>query len=236
MSALAAPPVPAVLCRGVTKVYESEGTATHALRGVDLEARAGEMLLLVGPSGCGKTTLLSVVAGILDATAGDVSVFGRDVHAMSARQKAAFRRDGIGFVFQQFNLFPSLTAAENVAVPLLLRGEARAAAVRRGRDLLARMGLESRTESSPLHLSGGQQQRVAIARALAAEPKLIVCDEPTASLDGETGARVMELLRETAVSAERCVVVVTHDSRVFRFGDRIAEMLDGRITAVREGR
>jgi len=232
---LAPPESPAVLCRAVTKVYEGDGTSTHALRGVDLEARAGEMLLLVGPSGCGKTTLLSVVAGILDATAGDVSVFGHDLHDMSPGEKTRFRRDGIGFVFQQFNLFPALTAAENVAVPLLLRGESRARAVARGRELLVRMGLEEKTETSPLNLSGGQQQRVAIARALAPEPRLIVCDEPTASLDGETGGRVMQLLRETAVSADRCVLVVTHDSRVFRFGDRIAEMVAGRITAVREG-
>jgi putative ABC transport system ATP-binding protein len=226
--------VPAIVCAGVTKVFRSEDTETRALRGVDLEARPGEMLLLVGPSGCGKTTLLSVVAGILDATEGSIRVFGEDVTAMSAREKTRFRRDAVGFVFQQFNLLNSLTSAENVAVPLLLRGVRRAEAVDRGRSLLASMGMEDKSEVSPLHLSGGQQQRVAIARALAPDPRLVVCDEPTASLDGETGARVMEVLRSTAVGDGRCVLVVTHDSRVFRFGDRIAEMVDGRITAVRE--
>ncbi|MCE9637495.1 MAG: ABC transporter ATP-binding protein [Planctomycetes bacterium] len=234
-SATAVATEPAIICRGVTKVFESDDSVVHALRGIDFEARPGEMLLLVGPSGCGKTTLLSVVAGILDQTAGEIRVYGQDVHSMKPAQKTAFRLRNIGFVFQQFNLVPSLTAAENVAVPLLLRGVKRAAAVQRGRELLTQVGLADKTEVSPLHLSGGQQQRVAIARAMAPEPRLIVCDEPTASLDGETGQHVMELLKSTAVAADRCVVVVTHDSRVFRFGDRIAEMLDGRITSIRNG-
>lgn len=223
----------AVRCRAVTKVFDTEGSLTHALRGVDLEVRSGEITLLVGPSGCGKTTLLSVIAGILDATAGEISVFGTRVDRLDGNGKTRFRRDTIGFVFQQYNLVPSLTAAENVAVPLLLRGVRRSEAVARGRALLAEVGLAEKSEVSPLHLSGGQQQRVAIARALAPEPRLIVCDEPTAALDGETGARVMELLRGSAVRAGRAILVVTHDSRVFRFGDRIAEMDDGRV--VRHG-
>jgi putative ABC transport system ATP-binding protein len=226
---------PAVLCRGVTKVFESDGDEVHALRGVDLEARAGELLLLVGPSGCGKTTLLSVIAGILDSTDGDVRVFGEDVHAMKPAAKTAFRLRTIGFVFQQYNLVPSLTAAENVAVPLLLRGVKRREAVERARGLLDHVGLHDKANAPPMNLSGGQQQRVAIARALAPEPRLIVCDEPTASLDGETGGHIMELLRKTASTADRCILVVTHDSRVFPFGDRIAEMLDGRIVATRNG-
>jgi putative ABC transport system ATP-binding protein len=225
----------AVVCRGVTKVFGSDGEEVHALRGVDLEARAGELLLLVGPSGCGKTTLLSVIAGILDSTGGEVRVFGEDVHAMGDAAKTAFRRRTIGFVFQQFNLVPSLTAAENVAVPLLLRGTPRRQAVAKAKELLDHVGIAEKSDTSPLHLSGGQQQRVAIARALAPEPRLIVCDEPTASLDGDTGAHIMELLRRTASAADRSILVVTHDSRVFPFGDRIAEMLDGRIVRTREG-
>ncbi|MCG3136132.1 MAG: putative ABC transporter ATP-binding protein YknY [Planctomycetes bacterium] len=225
--------LPAVVCRGVTKSFDTGDAEAWALRGVDFEARRGEMMLLAGPSGCGKTTLLSVIAGILDRTAGEVSVLGHDVHAMSPSRKTAFRRENIGFVFQQYNLVPSLTAAENAAVPLLLRGMRRHEAVDRAKETLASVGLGELTGRLPTQLSGGQQQRVAIARALVGRPGLLVCDEPTAALDGTTGAQVMETLRASAVGADRCVIVVTHDPRVFRFGDRMSEMLDGRITGVR---
>ncbi|MCC6671142.1 MAG: ABC transporter ATP-binding protein [Planctomycetes bacterium] len=226
--------VPAVRCVGLRKSYRSNGNEVVALRGVDLEARAGEMLLLVGPSGCGKTTLLSVLAGVLDADGGEAEVFGASVTRMRPRQRTEFRLRNIGFVFQHFNLLPSLSNAENVAIPLLLRGTPRAAAVDKAVAELRLVGLEGREHDHPHHLSGGQQQRVAIARALVAEPRLIVCDEPTASLDGDTGARILQLLKDIAVDRERCIVVVTHDARVFRFGDRIAEMLDGRIVKVHD--
>jgi putative ABC transport system ATP-binding protein len=191
--------------------------------------RFGEMTLLVGPSGCGKTTLLSVIAGLLDATDGEISVLGQNMDELSGTDSVLFRRKNLGFVFQQYNLLPALTAAENAAVPLLAAGMNRKRAVERASSLLSEMGLEKRLHALPSELSGGQQQRVALARALVHEPRLIVCDEPTSALDHETGRAVMDLLTKVAVREDRAVVVVTHDSRVFDFADRIAHMDDGRI-------
>ena len=222
----------AVVCRGVTKVYGDGPDAVHALRGIDVEVRSGELMMLVGPSGCGKTTLISVIAGILDQDDGACIVFGQDVKALGGREKTAFRARTVGFVFQAFNLLPALNAAENVAVPLLIQGVPRKEAVERGRAVLERVGLGERWRSKPAQLSGGQQQRVAIGRALVHDPKLIVCDEPTSSLDQETGHKVMEILREVAVGPGRSLVIVTHDSRVFEFADRIAKMNDGRVERV----
>jgi putative ABC transport system ATP-binding protein len=222
----------AVRCRGVTKQFGRGNTAVMALRGVDFDVWLGEMTLLVGPSGCGKTTLLSVIAGILDATDGEVTVLGKDLMAMSNGKKVRFRGDNIGFVFQQYNLLPALTAAENVAVPLIIAGYSRRVAVRLAAEQLEVVGLGERIHSMPTELSGGQQQRVAIARALAHEPRLLVCDEPTAALDSENGHRIMELLRSVALQPDRSVIVVTHDNRVFDFGDRIAHMDDGHIVNV----
>jgi len=222
----------AVHCRGVTKTYGSGEAQVTALRGVDLDVRRGELLMLVGPSGCGKTTLISVIAAILDQDAGDVHVLDRDVRAMSARERARFRGETIGFVFQAYNLLPALTAAENAAVPLLIGGVPRARAQARAREVLDAVGLGARTGALPAQLSGGQQQRVAIARALVHEPKVIVCDEPTSALDHESGQTVMELLRRVAQSSERALVVVTHDARIFGFADRIAHMDDGRIESI----
>jgi putative ABC transport system ATP-binding protein len=196
----------AVICRGVAKSYGTAGEVVHALRDVDLDVRTGELLMLVGPSGCGKTTLISIIAGILDQDRGDVRVFGADVKAMRQREKAKFRGRTVGFVFQQYNLLPALTAAENAAVPLLVMGTSRKEAVQRAEAMLEKVGLAERTRSLPAQLSGGQQQRIAIARALVHEPKLIVCDEPTSALDQDTGRRVMELLREVAVAPGRALV------------------------------
>jgi putative ABC transport system ATP-binding protein len=193
------------------------------------------MTLLVGPSGCGKTTLISIFAGLLDPTEGQLQVLGQDLAHMTDRQKVAFRRKNIGFVFQQYNLLPALSAAENAAVPLLINGVARHQAVDRARDLLARVGLADRADALPAQLSGGQQQRVAIARSLIHEPRLLVCDEPTAALDAQSGKTVMELIRRVAVQPDRAVIVVTHDNRVFGFGDRIVSMSDGRIEGVDKG-
>jgi putative ABC transport system ATP-binding protein len=189
-------------------------------------------MLLVGPSGCGKTTLISVLAGTLAADAGEFTVFGDDVQAMADGDRTRWRGRNVGFVFQSYNLIPTLTAAENVAVPRMLLGERRTAAVAQSRALLATLGLGDRTEAKPGQLSGGQQQRVAIARALLHEPRLVVCDEPTAALDHETGMRVMELLRGVARQRQRALLVVTHDARIFPFADRIAHMDDGRIVRV----
>jgi putative ABC transport system ATP-binding protein len=222
----------AVSLRGVTKSYGEGEARVPALRGVDLEIGAGELLMLVGPSGCGKTTLISVVAGILDQDEGACEVFGRDVKALGPREKARFRGENVGFVFQAFNLLPALTAAENVAIPLLIARRPRSEALARANAMLERVGIADRSRALPSQLSGGQQQRVAIARALVHEPRLVVCDEPTSSLDHRTGALVMEILRQIAMTGSRTLIVVTHDARIFSYADRIAAMDDGRITKV----
>jgi len=213
----------------VKKEFGTGDNRALVLRGVDFDVQFGEMTLLVGPSGCGKTTLLSVIAGLLDATDGEISVLGQNIEALSGTESVLFRRRNLGFVFQQYNLLPALTAAENAAVPLLAAGVPRKRAVDQASALLAELGIEQRLHALPSQLSGGQQQRVALARALVHEPRLIVCDEPTSALDHETGRAVMELLTKVAVRHDRAVIVVTHDSRVFDFADRIAHMDDGRI-------
>ncbi|MBS0209736.1 MAG: ABC transporter ATP-binding protein [Planctomycetes bacterium] len=223
---------PAISCRGLTKEYGSGNALTRALRGVDLDVFPGEVTLLVGPSGCGKTTLLSVIAGILQQTAGSVSVLGADIGRLSSRQKVSFRGKNIGFVFQQFNLLPALTAAENVAVPLVLQGWSKRRAVDAANQMLTAVGMHDRLESLPGKLSGGQQQRVAIARALIHDPKVIVCDEPTSALDAKTGHSVMVLLRQISLQPDRAVVIVTHDPRTYAFGDRVASMEDGHVVEV----
>lgn len=222
----------AIALTGVTKEFGTGDTKTVALADIDLGLPYGELVLLVGPSGCGKTTLISVVAGLLDATRGRVEVLGEDLTAMPGGRKVRFRGKNIGFVFQQYNLLPTLTAVENASVPLLIAGRPRAEARARAAELLAGVGLGSRLNSYPNQLSGGQQQRVAIARALVHEPRLLVCDEPTAALDAASGRTVMDLIRKVAVQPDRAVVVVTHDSRVYDFGDRIVRMADGRVEGV----
>jgi putative ABC transport system ATP-binding protein len=207
-----------------------------ALRGIDLEVRRGELLMLVGPSGCGKTTLISVIAAILDQDSGKCEVLGRDLQHMSQSERARFRGVSIGFVFQLFNLLPALTAVENVSVPLLINGISRRHAEVRARDVLEAVGLGIRLSARPTQLSGGQQQRVAIARARVHDPKLIVCDEPTSNLDHKTGRSVMEVLRGVAKSPDRALIVVTHDVRIFEFADRIARMDDGKIIEVVDGK
>ncbi len=220
---------PGVLCRNVIKDYGHGAALVHALRGIDVEIAPGELTLLVGPSGCGKTTLISIIAGTLEATGGDVSALGLDLKGLSKREKAAFRARNVGFVFQQFNLLPALTAAENVAVPHVINGLPKRAALKRAVEILKAVGLGDRTESLPSQLSGGQQQRVAIARALVHEPRLLVCDEPTSSIDARTGQAIMELIRKMALQPDRVAVVVTHDARVFGYGDRMITLNDGRV-------
>ena len=215
-------------------MYGAGGAAVAALRGVDLEVRRGELLMLVGPSGCGKTTLISVIAGILDRDAGKCEVLGYDPQLMDQTERARFRGRQIGFVFQDFNLLPALTAAENIAIPLLINGVVRERALARATELLATVGIGGRTGALPAQLSGGEQQRVAIARALVHDPRLIFCDEPTSNLDSETGHSMMKILRGVARSPDRALVVVTHDSRIFAFADRVARMEDGKIIEVRD--
>lgn len=224
-----AAPATAVACRQVRKSFGQGEAAVEVLRGVDFEAAQGKLTFLVGPSGCGKTTLISVIAGLLDRSAGQVELFGQDLEALTPRERILFRRQNLGFVYQQFNLLPALTAAENAAVPLLAAGVRRSEAVTRAKDLLVKLGLEHRLDALPAKLSGGQQQRVTLARALVHEPRLIICDEPTAALDHATGEAVMELLAENAVHPERAVIVVTHDNRVFHYADAVAHMDDGQI-------
>jgi putative ABC transport system ATP-binding protein len=223
---------PVVTCRDVVKTYGSGNAEVHALRGIDLDVYAGELTMLVGPSGCGKTTLLSVVAGILNPTSGTVDVLGTELTAMPSWRRTAFRRDHVGFVFQQFNLLPALTAAENAAVPLVIQGHSRREALKRANELLGKMGMADRVNNLPGNLSGGQQQRVAIARALIHHPHLLVCDEPTSALDAKTGHTILELLRSIAVEGDRAVIIVTHDARIFEFADTLARMDDGHIVSI----
>lgn len=219
----------AVLARRITKGFGKENARTMALKGADFEAPLGELQLIVGPSGCGKTTLLSIIAGTLDPDEGAVTVLGEDLTKLGKSKITDFRRRNIGFIFQQFNLIPTLTLVENTSVPLLLNGTSRHKAEKAAQAMLDLVGLAGRGHHYPRQLSGGQQQRVAIARAMVHDPRLIICDEPTSALDRDTGHQVMELLKAVARKPGRSVIVVTHDPRVYDFADRIAEMEDGRV-------
>ena len=223
----------AVRCENLTKTYDTGEQKVIALNSVNLNILLGELMMLVGPSGCGKTTLISVIAGILDQDEGVCELFGENLLTMKSKDKLRFRASQIGFVFQAFNLLPSLNAAENVSVPLIINGENRHVARNKAIEVLERVGLGDRWKSYPSQLSGGQQQRVAIARALIHSPRLIVCDEPTSALDHASGHNVMNLLKEVAVHKDRALVIVSHDARIFSFADRIAEMDDGHIIDVR---
>ncbi len=223
---------PAVRCNGITKTYGAGEARVEALRGIDLEVYAGELLMMVGPSGCGKTTLISVIAGILDHDGGDCELFGQNLYRFSRKELIAYRGKNIGFVFQAFNLVPALTVAENAAIPLLLNGVPMDRALAKAVECLHEVGLKGRENALPSGLSGGQQQRVAIARALVHNPRLVVCDEPTSALDHETGRRVLDVLKKSAVCRDRALIIVTHDARIFEYADRIAHMDDGKIEKV----
>lgn len=222
---------PLLAVEQVTKTYDMGGAPVHALRGVDLALHAGEVLLLLGPSGSGKTTLLSIMGCILQATSGRVVIDGRDVARAPERDLPAVRLRHFGFVFQGFNLFPALTAAENVEVALGLKGVRGRAARTAAMEALAAVDLADKAAALPANLSGGQKQRVAIARALAGDPSIILADEPTAALDSTSGQLVMDLLRSLASRQQRAVVIVTHDSRTFRYADRIVAIEDGRLAS-----
>lgn len=226
----------AIRCRGITKEFGKGDSRTLVLRGVELDVHLGKMTMLVGQSGCGKTTLLSVIAGLLESSGGDLEVLGVFPDELKENDRIRFRRENLGFAFQQFNLLPALTAAENVAVPLLAGGIPRKRAIERGIELLERIEMSQKIYSFPNQLSVGQQQRVAFARALIHEPRLILCDEPTSALDAETGQAAMQLLAEVAVRADRGVLIVTHDDRIFKFADVIHSMSDGRIIGSIDGK
>jgi putative ABC transport system ATP-binding protein len=219
----------AIAVRNLNKTYESGEAAVQALRNVNLDVERGEVVLLMGPSGSGKTTLLSVMGCILRPTSGSVRIGGREVTRLSEKELPRVRLDHIGFIFQGFNLFPTLTAGENVELALDLKGVGGRAARRRAGELLEQVGLSDKCNTFPSDLSGGQKQRVAIARALAGEPDIILADEPTAALDSQSGRIVIEMLRNLARQCGRAVAIVTHDNRVLEFGDRIVHIEDGRI-------
>ena len=219
----------AVRVRNLRKDFGQGPTRVEVLRGVNFDAFQGQLTFLVGPSGCGKTTLISVIAGLLDSSGGEVELFNQNIEKFSGTDRILFRRKNLGFVYQQYNLLPALSAAENAAVPLLAAGIRRRQAVDLAKSVLEKLGMGKRLEALPNKLSGGEQQRVALARALVHEPRLILCDEPTAALDHATGESVMQLLAENAVHPDRAVIVVTHDTRVFHHADAIAHMDDGRI-------
>jgi putative ABC transport system ATP-binding protein len=220
---------PAIAVRDLTKTYEEGSARVSALRGVDLDVHPGELVMLVGPSGSGKTTLLSIMGCILSSTSGSIRIAGKEVTGFKPKQMASIRLDHIGFVFQGFNLFPTLTAGENVELMLDLKKVETAAGKKRAQQLLEQVGLGEKYHSFPADLSGGQKQRVAVARALAGDPQIVLADEPTAALDSHTGRNVMEMMRSLAHARGRAVVIVTHDSRVMEFADRTIRIEDGMI-------
>ncbi|MDB6074846.1 MAG: transporter ATP-binding protein [Verrucomicrobiaceae bacterium] len=222
----------AINLQHVTKSFGDGGSKLTVLKDISLEAKDGEILMLVGPSGCGKTTLISIMAGTLLADTGEIDVFGSRLNKMSKAAVTRFRAQNIGFIFQQFHLIPTLNIVQNASVPLLIQGKSTRFAEAKAREALTKVGLGDRLNHRPSELSGGQQQRVAIARALVHEPRLIICDEPTAALDAKNGQLVMELFENVARVPGRCVVIVTHDNRIFQHADRIASMDDGRIIEV----
>ena len=221
---------PAISLAGITRDFVSGGSTFRVLHGIDLDVHAGGLTYLVGESGSGKTTLISIIAGILYPTDGHVRVFGADIYGLSDRDLVGFRLNTIGFIFQQYNLIPTIDAAANAAVPLIAQGMERGEATERAKAMLEKLNMADHARKLPSQLSGGQQQRVAIARALVHEPRLVVCDEPTAALDARSGRGVMDLLRDVGVAENRSVIIVTHDNRIFDLADRILVMEDGHIT------
>ncbi len=219
----------------LNKWFGEGEAATHAVKDVTFDAYFGEMLYVVGPSGSGKTTMLSMISGILRPNGGSVKIEGTDIWSLPEDAIAEFRLHKIGFVFQDYHLFPRLTTAENVAIPLILQSRDWDDAIAEARHDLDIVGLKNRADLPPVKLSGGEQQRVAIARAIVSRPDILIFDEPTASLDGDTGRMIIKFVRENILNDERCIVMVTHDSRILEFADRILKMEDGRVTGTERG-
>ena len=224
-----------VTCNGIEKSFVTPEVTTYALRGIDLNVNEGSFTMLVGPSGCGKTTLISIIAGILHGEKGTCTVLGHTFSKMSPEELLTFRAKYVGFIFQSFNLIPTLSVIENVSIPLLINGYNRKAALEQAYHFLEEVGLEEKSMALPNLLSGGQQQRVAIARSLVHQPKIVICDEPTSALDQETGLKVMELMKNINKKFKTTFIVVTHDGRIFQYADVIAHMNDGSIDQISLG-
>lgn len=228
-------PKTAIEAVGINKWFGEGEARTHAVKDVNFAASFGEMLYVVGPSGSGKTTMLSIVSGILRPDSGSVRVEDRDIWNIGTDELANFRLHKIGFVFQDFHLFPRLTTVENVALPLILQDLPWDEALTEAAKDLDIVGLKARALLPPVKLSGGEQQRVAIARAIVSRPDILILDEPTASLDGDTGRNILQFVRQHILSPERCIIIVTHDSRIYEFADRIMRMEDGRLAGFEKG-
>ena len=225
----------AIVATDLTKYFGEGETKMTAVNAVGFTAHFGEMLFIVGPSGSGKTTLLSMISGILRPNTGKVVVKGADIWTQNNDQLADFRLNTIGFVFQDYHLFPRLTTAENVAIPLILKQQNWNESVTTAKEYLEIVGLKDKGEILPIKLSGGEQQRVAIARAIISKPEILILDEPTASLDGDTGRMIIAFVKEKILNKSRCILIVTHDARINEYADRILHMEDGHLTATTKG-
>ncbi len=223
-----------IVCKDIWKIFQSGADKVEALRGINLSVKENEMLMLVGPSGAGKTTLLTVIAGILTQNEGECTVLGKDINHLPEKEKSLFRGESIGFVFQSFNLIPSLTAEENISIPLVLQGISKEEAILKANQILDQLDLKDKQKRYPSQLSGGEQQRVSIARGCIHRPKIILCDEPTSFLDAENGKKVMSILKDFQEKDNSSVIVVTHDIRIEEFADRIVHIEDGVIKEERK--
>jgi putative ABC transport system ATP-binding protein len=219
----------AIKANGLVKWFGEGDTKTTAVKNASFEANFGELLYIVGPSGSGKTTLLSMISGILKPNEGAVLVEDKNLWEMKSDDIADLRLNKIGFVFQDYHLFPHLTTVENVAIPLILKKMDWNEALKVSLEYLEIVGLKDRAQLQPVKLSGGEQQRVAIARAIAGHPDILILDEPTASLDGDTGKKIVEFVKTNILNDQRCVIIVTHDSRIYEYADTIMKMEDGKI-------
>lgn len=221
----------------LTDIQKSFGVGsirTQVLFDINQDFKTGELTMIVGPSGCGKTTMISIIGGILEPDSGSIEVFGDRIDQMSDNTKTEFRKNNIGFIFQQHNLIPTLTIKENISIPMLINKLPAVEVENRVMNLLKIVNLETHADYFPRNLSGGQQQRVAIARSLVMNPRLVICDEPTASLDGQTGRNIVGMLKDIALQEDKAVIVVTHDSRIFKYSDRMIKLEDGRIKSDKE--
>jgi len=226
---------PAIRADGLVKWFGEGDAKTYAVRGVTFDAYFGELLYIVGPSGSGKTTLLSMISGILRPNSGTVHVEDIEVWSLPPDRIADFRLKTVGFVFQDYHLFPRLTTVENVAIPLILKKQDWNDSIGEAMHYLEIVGLKERAHLPPVKLSTGEQQRVAIARAMVSRPDILICDEPTASLDGTTGRRILEFVKKEILTQDRCIVIVTHDNRIFEYADRILKMEDGHLVGIEKG-